>query len=200
MWSISTTVTCTPESFTSEASNAPPAVSIRPQEWVKMSPGPWQSMSTSRGSSMTYGIVTSTNCSREELETFRYETPYNIRHQNYNLLIVTSRNGTTGFLLSFFVLFCFRYVDVSKTIFGCLLLQQKSLISIYQHFSLQQCSCGRVASLQQLKYNRPLNYFVIKNVRPEDAHHNRKINDASSVIWQLTGCVDFSHRILVLLI
>lgn len=107
MWSISTTVTCTPESFTSEASNAPPAVSIRPQEWVKMSPGPWQSMSTSRGSSMTYGIVTSTNCSREELETFRYDTPYNTRHQNYNLLIVTSRNGTTGFLLSFFCPFLF---------------------------------------------------------------------------------------------
>ena len=149
MWSTSITVTCTPESFTSEDLNAPPAVFIRPQEWVKMSPGPWQSMSTSRGSSMTYGIVTSTNWSREELGIFRYE-----------LL----NNGIFSFKSFFFSL----------------------------SFSRSSSSSNLSTSFLwagQLKYNRPLNYFVIKNVLS-----NQKINDSSSVIWQLTKViVDFSH-------
>ena len=149
MWSTSITVTCTPESFTSEDLNAPPAVFIRPQEWVKMSPGPWQSMSTSRGSSMTYGIVTSTNWSREELEIFRYE-------------LLNNR------IFSF------------KSFFFSLSFSKSS-----SNLSTSFLWAG------QLKYNRPLNYFVIKNVLS-----NQKINDSSSVIWQLTkGCGFFPYKL-----
>ena len=71
--SIFITATSIREYFTSAGSNARPQNSTRPPEWVKMWPGPWLGMSTSRELSMTCGIVTLTNCSRVELATFRWE-------------------------------------------------------------------------------------------------------------------------------